>query len=694
MLSQQNLNLAWRRLATTKDARYKSYFRHIMEAYELSHKENILDLYYRIKNNDYEPRSPIRIYYPKSSGLQRPITLLNIEDQIVLQAITNIFADKVRDRRKLLIGKSIFSNWLTKKRDSDFFLSDWKYGYHALRNSLLDWYRRGYNWTINFDLSAFYDTIPHDLLIKTISPRGGNQGFSNFIANCLKVWTADTQADRHSHGIPQGPNASAFLAECIMLSIDEKMHESCVYLRYVDDIRILGQSEYEVRRALVNLDILCRERGLIPNSEKTNIIKVKNEDQLIENIPPILFYEETFDQKQKKAEAAGKELLGTLSSNNDELQVIDKSKFRYILFRAGPSNEILEIVKKAWSHFPQHIDAFSSFLENYNRIDDVVNICMKEIKSSPYDFIRGECWKILTRMCNVKEIYQLKDFAIQAIRSKNGSATKIGAYQFLLRCEELGIGSYSDWLIYEDSSLIQAIAIQNFHLSEDTGVNLAIQILQRRSPDPSLAMLVPLFQSKLTLQQLSQNPSKLLPVTLNVYSKVGLIGKSRRINRDVLGIILHKRYKIPLWNKWHILFGNEYSHAYSLLQLSESHFTVSRSSWLAQQDAFNDALFRAFQKFIMSKNSPGAIPIIDNKGVLLDYGALIRNQVFSSFFPNLAHNLVISHRRRSSLPNAHPYEKYTGNKATALKLYEQRKIVAHLRSAYIEIINIATGLGI
>ena len=53
---------------------------------------------------------------PKPSGLQRPITLLSIEDQIVLQALANLFAEKVRNERNTLARKFIYSNKLGKKK--------------------------------------------------------------------------------------------------------------------------------------------------------------------------------------------------------------------------------------------------------------------------------------------------------------------------------------------------------------------------------------------------------------------------------------------------------------------------------------------------------------------------------------------------------------------------------------------------
>lgn len=691
--SKPNLKLAWRRLATTKDARYKNYFRHIMEAYELSQEENISDLHKRIKNKEYSPQSPVRIYYPKASGLQRPITLLCIEDQIMLQAIANLFAEKVRIRRQPLIGKSIFSHWLTKKNNSEFFLSDWKYGYYELRRSLKYWYKQGYKWIANFDLAAFYDTIPHELLLRIIAPHCGQTELTDFISNCLQTWSADNRSVQHKHGIPQGPSASDFLAECVMLPIDEKMHQSCVYLRYVDDIRILGKNEHEVRKALVDLDVLCRERGLIPSSEKTTITEINDEEKLVRNIPPILLYQETFGLKQMSEGEAEAALEEVLSFSDSSLKITDKSKFRYIIFRAGPSDKILQTVITLWDQNPHHIDAFASFLENFNRVKDIINLCIQDIDQSPYDFVRGEAWKILARMCTSAECRQLATKAVNAVKLKHCSATRIGAYKFLIRCEELGLGSYSKWMMFESQALIQAISIYNLELNDNKGVEVASQILLRGIPDPSLGLLHSLVSSQMTINQLGQQSNTLLPVTRNVYSKAGIIHDGRRIRWDVLGNRLSQRYKITKWNKWQTLFGSEYQHAYTMLNLAESYYRGHRSAWLAQQDAFNDALFRALQLFLASKNASGVIPTSNIKG-LIDYGALINDKSFRNAYPLLSSHLITVHNRRSTLPNAHPYEKRTGKKAIALKANEQRTMVAHLAAAYIEIIQILNSLGI
>jgi hypothetical protein len=198
----------------------------------------------------------------------------------------------------------------------------------------------------------------------------------------------------------------------------------------------------------------------------------------------------------------------------------------------------------------------------------------------------------------------------------------------------------------------------------------------------------------MTIDQLGQQPNKLLQVTRNVYFKAGIIQDGRRTRGDVLGNKLSQRYKIAKWNKWQTLLGGEYQHAYSLLILAESYYKGHRSAWLAQQDAFNDALFRAFQLFLASKSASGAIQTYNAKGTLIDYGVLINDNSFKNAYPILSSHLIAVHSRRSTLPNTHPYEKHTGKKATSLKANEQRTMVAHLAAAYAEIIRIVTTLGI
>ena len=104
-------------------------------------------------------------------------------------------------------------------------------------------------------------------------------------------------------------------------------------------------------------------------------------------------------------------------------------------------------------------------------------------------------------------------------------------------------------------------------------------------------------------------------------------------------------------------------------------------------------MFRSFLTLLDAKRVPGAVPILKPNGTLRDYGALRNDPIFKAAYPTLATHLSAVHTRRNRLPNAHPFEKNTGIKSTWLITHEQREMVAHLLSAYNEIINICRRLG-
>ena len=83
----------------------------------------------------------------------------------------------------------------------------------------------------------------------------------DWIAMCLQKWSSDRPASGHGHGLPQGPLASDFLAECFLLPIDLVLQKHRGYMRYVDDVRLLGATENEVRRICLNSNTIAESAG-------------------------------------------------------------------------------------------------------------------------------------------------------------------------------------------------------------------------------------------------------------------------------------------------------------------------------------------------------------------------------------------------------------------------------------------------
>ncbi|WP_211851492.1 RNA-directed DNA polymerase [Plastoroseomonas hellenica] len=86
--------------------------------------------------------------------------------------------------------------------------------------------------------------------------------------NLLEKWTFSG-----SHGLPQNRDASSFLSNILLSRLDREMaKKGHDYYRYVDDIRIISDSELHARRALQDLIRELRAVGLNINASKTEIL--------------------------------------------------------------------------------------------------------------------------------------------------------------------------------------------------------------------------------------------------------------------------------------------------------------------------------------------------------------------------------------------------------------------------------------
>lgn len=688
-----NLLLAWNRINAGSNTSYKNNFRHLYHAYQLSFELNLRDLRRRIRDQIYQPHSPLRVYYPKTSGLQRPISFLSIEDQIVLQAIANIFTRKIRQKRAPLEGKSVFSNLLLSK-GAIFTTKDWTVGCGALRSKLRASFKYGNRWIAAFDLSAFFDTISHDLLLKVIAPRGGSQGLTEFCNRCFRVWSSASSSSQFSHGIPQGPTASYLLAETVMLSIDQQIAERGSYSRYVDDILLMANDELNLRRTIVVLDKLCRDLGLIPRADKTKIRKLNRIGEIDDFVIPLERYYQSITRRPLEEAYSKKLVIGALNKSRRKIE--NKSYFRYAFFRAPRSNYLLRTAIRLWPKHPEHSDVFSFYFLKYSKSKPIVDYCTDQLLSDPpYDFICGELWKHLARLATSAQMERLIDLAIKTSKmSKSRPASCMGSLIFLCAAEANGLGAFSKFVRWKDESIVQAQLGPHILLKAQSGQTIATSYLARSSADPGLSLTQGFIYWKVKPLSIVQNLNDSHPILESVYESAGLIPSRQRPDPDPIKKLISKRFNLPKWQHWHDLLGAEYGHAHHLLSLAEIYYSAHPTPWLAHQDSFNDILFRKFVDHLVFHNAPGVIPTTDRNGDLIPYGGLLNDQRFTAIYPYLASNLRDPHVRRNSLPTSHPYDKKTQAESKPLKKGEQKSIRNKLSDAYQEIMNECQRLGI
>ncbi len=122
----------------------------------------------------------------------------------------------------------------------------------------------------------------------------------------------------------------------------------------------------------------------------------------------------------------------------------------------------------------------------------------------------------------------------------------------------------------------------------------------------------------------------------------------------------------------------------NLLLNADSKFYSDKSGWLASQNSFNDAVFRAFQKYMADNNLAGAMPLVDGSGQRLrTFGQLLdANAAFAHEFTAIATALRAANDRRNRIPDSHPFETKGGKQTKHLQSRERDALKAQLATAY------------
>lgn len=258
VLDRDNLNRAYRRVKANKGASGVDGMT-VDEAlpWLKEHREELLE---SIRNGKYKPSPVRRVEIPKDNGGVRKLGIPTVIDRIIQQAIAQV---------------------LTPIYEPKF--SDRSYGYRPHRSAkdailkVKKYADEGYRYAVCLDLSKYFDTLNHELLMNMLRQEVKDKRLTDLIKKYLKSGVMENGiVMKTEEGSPQGGNLSPLLANIYLDKFDKEFEGRGVkVIRYADDIVLLAKSIRAAERLLgTSTSYLEKKLKLKVNTEKSRAVSV------------------------------------------------------------------------------------------------------------------------------------------------------------------------------------------------------------------------------------------------------------------------------------------------------------------------------------------------------------------------------------------------------------------------------------
>lgn len=211
-----------------------------------------------LKERNYQPAAIRREWIPKpGSKEKRPLGIPTVRDRVVQKAL-------------LTTLEPIF--------ERDF--AEQSYGFRPGRGCK-DALRRvdqllklDYGWVVDADLKSYFDTIPHEQLLKRIEEKVADGRVLELIRKYLGQGVLENMRYwQPEAGTPQGAVISPLLSNIYLDPLDQLMKASGIEMvRYADDFVLLCRSKAAAQNALGLVQQWTEQAGLTLHPEKTRIV--------------------------------------------------------------------------------------------------------------------------------------------------------------------------------------------------------------------------------------------------------------------------------------------------------------------------------------------------------------------------------------------------------------------------------------
>ena len=257
ILSETNISYAIKRVKSNKGASGvdKMSVNEIDEYF----RENWSDIKKNILAKRYKPQPVRRVYIPKDNGKQRPLGIPTVVDRVIQQAIAQVLSR---------IYEPVFS-------DNSYGFRPGRSQHNAMMKTL-EHLNNGYEWVIDLDIEAYFDTVNHDKLISILREKVNDSTTLHLIRKFLQAGILENGLVKPPiKGMPQGGPLSPILSNIYLDKFDRELEmRGLHFVRYADDCNIFVKSEMSANRVMKSITSwLERKLFLKVSATKTKVVR-------------------------------------------------------------------------------------------------------------------------------------------------------------------------------------------------------------------------------------------------------------------------------------------------------------------------------------------------------------------------------------------------------------------------------------
>jgi hypothetical protein len=690
--SVHNLRRAFDRIVRGSNREYKQYFRHLYPSYTLAESVLLQRLSTALRTGTYRPRLPTIVYQPKKTGVLRPITLLCLEDQIVYQALVNRVADRFHaDQQRHALTRRFGALYAGKT--SDFFFRSWKVAYGRYNQAIARAFNGGRQWVAEFDLVSCYELIDHSLLRACLAKRVADDDLLDQLCECLGTWTTNVSGSHVRHGIPQGPEASAFLAEVVMFRFDEAPLKDVTYLRYIDDIRLLAKDEIPARKAMIHLDLISKDLGLVPQAQKMGVRKCMTIEEILKTVPSALVAVRPPGYHAKQPELL-KMWSEALVKIRGRWEVDDPTHFRFAVYRLRGRRRVLRRNATLLLHRPDLAPTLAYYFRHYSQDREAADLLLAGLALDPAYDASAAAYVDALSGCEPTTRTAPYRRAVQTARRRsveNSLLLRSAALRF--RGRRMGAKDLIGMLSKERDPHVVGLVLawvcdgaggEPFTLSS-LAAYLETLIA---GPDADLAR----FSAALLLGGAADAGRTWTPshtphsAVVDLLVAVGLRKRGAR-RRTAIDLYL-ERFGVVAPLNWKKALGRDLADAERRAVRLQHLRLTDPSAFVLMLDTFNETLVYAF-----SNQNPTLAPAFTaaaGSNLLPDYGNWLGNGIFQTELPSVVPWLQAIHSLRLDADLAHSKHKKGPKKGTPTRKISHKQVGAALgkaRSAWDDLIH-------